>query len=439
MTLVSYAIALLLLSLIVFVHELGHFVIARLFGITVEVFSLGFGPEILGFTLGNTRYRLSWIPFGGYCKLKGEMEHTTPDSLYGKPPWVRILVLFAGAGFNILFALVMMTALYRIGYREVTPGRIVDVLAKLENQPSPAWESGLRPGDEILAMSDHVITSYQDIMAIVSLNANQPLTVRYSRQGRILSTTVTPHLVQASGVGDIGILPVYEVVVGGVLSNSPADHAHLERGDRIIAVNGMPVRYYYEFRQAIKDFADQQVSLTIVRREMTNTLSVTLSQADGQGFLGIVLAGKIAFAHTNTIQSPHLLSALVKGSGELWKQLLLTIQGVSRMVQGNLGVSQNLYGPIRIVRDTAMVTQWMDFALLVRFMALISLALGITNLLPIPGLDGGHILINTIEWVSHKKMPDALRIAIENIGVLFLLVLAAWVLSNDITNLFQGR
>ncbi len=439
MTILSYLVALLLLSVIVFVHELGHFLVARWFGITVEIFSIGFGPEMIGFTKGTTRYRVSWIPFGGYCKIKGELENTTPDSLYGKPAPVRILVLFAGAGFNILFALLVMTMLYTVGYKEIVPARVVDVIDTLNGQVSPAKESGLLPGSEILMINNQPVATYQDIVEKISLSANTPLTMVYVKDFHTNQITITPLLSPFSGMGEIGILPVYHVVIGGILSNSPAAQAKLKAGDRIIAIDGNPIRYYYEFREAIREKAFSPVSFTVVREKETNTITVTLDQRENRGFLGISLSGNLAFPVTNMVRSENLLAAFTKGSTELWKQLLLTIKGFSRMFEGNLGVSQNLYGPIRIVRDTALITQWLDFSLLARFIAVISLGLGLANLLPIPGLDGGHILINTLKWLSRRKLPDRIRIAIENIGILVLLLLGTWVLSNDITNLFKGR
>ncbi|MFN4217240.1 MAG: RIP metalloprotease RseP [Brevinematales bacterium] len=439
MTILSYFVALILLSTIVFVHELGHFLVARWFGITVEIFSIGFGPEMIGFTKGKTRYRLSWIPFGGYCKLKGELETTTPDSLYGKPAPVRILVLFAGAGFNILFALFTITMLYTVGYKEIVPARIVDVVDTLNNQVSPAKESGILPGSEIILINNQPVVTYQDIMEKISLSANIPLTMVYVKDFYTNQITITPLLSPFSGMGEIGILPVYEVVIGGILSNSPAAQANLKPGDRIIAIDGKTIRYYYEFREAIREKAFSPVNFTFIREKQTNTITITLDQRENRGFLGISLSGSLAFPFTNTVKSENLLTAFKKGNTELWKQFILTIKGFSRMFQGNLGISQNIYGPIRIVRDTALITQWLEFSLLARFIALISLGLGLANLLPFPGLDGGHILINTLEWLSQKKLPDRVRIVIENIGILVLLLFGTWVLSNDITNLFKGR
>ncbi|MCX7882156.1 MAG: RIP metalloprotease RseP [Brevinematales bacterium] len=439
MSIFSYIVALFLLSVIVFVHELGHFLVARWFGITVEIFSIGFGPEMIGFTKGKTRYRLSWIPFGGYCKLKGELQETTPDSLYGKPAWIRILVLFAGAGFNILFALFTMSFLYFVGYKEIVPSRVVDVLPTIKGKSSPAWESGLRPGCEILAINHQPVLTYNDILEHISLHANKPLSLVYRIDHHTNQTTVTPLLSSSSGLGEIGILPVYRVVIGGVLSNSPAFYSGLQPGDIIIAVDGKPTSFYYEFRYAIQDKALMPVSFTFVRKNSTNTLTITLDKVEEKGFLGISLAGSLAFPITNTVKSQNLLFALKKGSTELWKQFLFTIKGFSRMFEGNLGVSQNLYGPIRIVRETALITQWLEFSLLIRFIAIISLGLGVANLLPIPGLDGGHILINTLEWISRRKLPDHIRIALENIGILVLLLLGTWILSNDISHIFYRR
>jgi|YNPMSStandDraft_1061717.scaffolds.fasta_scaffold00018_14 regulator of sigma E protease len=437
-SLLSYAIGLAILGFIVFVHEMGHFLVARAFGIGVEIFSVGFGPEMIGWTKKNTRYRISWIPFGGYCKLKGELQQTTPDSLYGKPAWIRILVLVAGPLANLLLALLVMVLLYTVGYEEILPSRHVDIVESIDNKPSPAYEAGLRPGSEILSINGIPILSFQDIVENVALNANSPLSIVFVLSNTTNTTSVLPRLAESTGTGEIGVFPVYFPIIGAVLSNSPAQQAQLQPNDRIIGVDEKPITYYYEFREAIRNKGNMTVTLSILRGNSTNRVSIKLEKKENRGFLGISISG-LSLSITNRVRASSLSDAIKQGSRDLIKQLSLTIKGFARMFQGNLGVSQNLYGPIRIVRDTALVTSWGDFALLMRFIALISLGLGLANLIPIPGLDGGHILINGVEGILRRKIPDHLRIAIENIGILFLLVLAAWILSNDITNIITRR
>ncbi len=434
----SYLVALLVLSLLVFVHELGHFVVARLFGITVEVFSIGFGPEIFGWTWGSTRYRVSWIPFGGYCKLKGELAEMTPDSLYGKPPWMRILVLVAGPAANLVAAVVVMIVLYGVGYTEVLPSRRVDVMEKIAGVPSPAWEAGIRPGSEILSVNGKEIQSFQNIVEEVSLRAGQNLETVFVFEGRTNKTQVKPILNPESGLGVIGVFPLYEAVIGAVLSNRAAARAGLQPDDRIIAIDGQMIRYYYELRSVLENKQEQAIRLTYVRGEVTNTVSLVVESLEGRGVIGIQLSGQ-GDVVTNQVKSDSLFSAVSDGSRALWEQFLLTLRGLRSLVTGNISVSQNLYGPIRIVQTTALVSQLEDFSLLMRFVAVISLGLALANLLPIPGLDGGHVVINTVEWITRRRLDDRIRVAIESFGILVLLVLASWVLSNDIVNLLKGK
>ncbi|URA10378.1 RIP metalloprotease RseP [Thermospira aquatica] len=437
-TLLSYLLALVVLSLLVFVHELGHFVVARLFGITVEVFSIGFGPEIFGWTRGTTRYRVSWVPFGGYCKLKGEFSESAPDSLYGKPPWVRILVLLAGPVANLLAAVVVMIALYGVGYSEVLPSRRVDVMEKIAEEISPAWKAGLRPGSEILSLNGKEIQNFQNIMEEVALRVNQEVETVYVLNGQTNKTYVKPILNQETGLGVIGVFPLYEAVVGAVISNRAAAKAGLKRGDRIVAVEGKTIRYYYELRSVLEHNQEKEIRLTYVRGQDTNTVSLKVESLEGRGVIGIQLSGEGEVV-TNRVKSASWLLALSDGTRALWDQFLLTIRGFKSLLSGRISVSQNLYGPLRIVQTTALVTQLRDFSLLMRFVAVISLGLALANLLPIPGLDGGHVAIATVELLMRRRLDDRIRVAIESFGILVLLMLASWVLSNDIVNLLRGN
>jgi len=247
---INVIIGLLGLGLVVFLHELGHLIAAKKMGVTVEAFSVGWGPKIWSFERGGTDYRISWLPIGGYCKMKGErallkawQEKTStievePGDFYAARPWQRIVVLFAGPAINYLFAVLVFAAIALVGYTVYTYENRIVLAADYYDHSTPAAEAGLLTGDRIVGIDDTPVETFRDIQTIVSRNAGNRLLFTVNRNGRTLEIPIEPALVTESGAGQIGVFPWVDPVVAQVGEESAAEIAGLLPGDRIVAVNG---------------------------------------------------------------------------------------------------------------------------------------------------------------------------------------------------------
>jgi regulator of sigma E protease len=482
-------IAILVLGVLVFVHELGHFLMAKLGGIGVDVFSIGFGKELWGFTRGETRYRIGIIPFGGYCKMRGDESkdrkdkdkeidadipddkpdtETKPDdedkpqekdprAMYNRPAWARVIAIIGGPVFNYIFAILVLSILFLAGFKETPVSPRITISPVSEELPvNPAKEAGLRNGDIILSMrwqKDNVftrvfnrtayrnidVTAYSDIISVIALNRGTEIEITYIRDNATNSVFVVPEWNEELGMGDIGIGMTYLPIVGYVVTNSPAETAEFQENDVIAAFDGTPITYYYEFQDLIagKNPGDT-IRLTIERDDDVIEKRVRLTNREGAAFLGIA-PGAVDTVEIHR-KSKNFFHSFAMGFVEANTMLSRQVwDGIVAMFRGSINVQKNMSGPIRIIQITGKVATQTNFVTLVQFMALISVALGFFNLLPIPGLDGAHFLINTFEMVTTIKPSEKVLIAIEYVGLFFLITLSVLVFFNDIVNIILGR
>ena len=243
------------LSVIIFIHELGHFFVARFFGVHVESFSIGMGPVLLHKTVKGTDYRLSLIPFGGYCGMKGEKDFQTAmenkldripaekDSFYGVHPLKRIAIAFAGPFANVILAVAALSVVAMIGYDYYTsPNKIILASEFYPDSPLSAAEAGLQTGDRITVINGKRIEYFSDIVEAVSLSARKTLHIEADRNGTAMTFTLVPELDKSTGAGKIGVLSWLDPVIESAAENSPAFNAGLQNGDRIIEADGKAVR-----------------------------------------------------------------------------------------------------------------------------------------------------------------------------------------------------
>jgi len=441
---VNIIIAIVVLGILVFVHELGHFLMARLSGIGVETFSVGFGKELWGFTRGETRYRISVVPFGGYCRMKGEVvnddeeREKDPHAMNNRPAWARVLTVAGGALFNVIFAILILAVLYGVGYKDQKLVPKVEVLASYDDgHPTPAAVAGLKTGDVILSIDGKKIDGFSDITRLTALSAGKKFTVVFLRSELTQQTTLVPVYRKSLGMGDIGVIPVYQNLVGGLKEDGPASKVGILAGDRITAIDGIKVSTLPKIKQVLSNRANQEVTVTVDRKGKSKEFRFKLGRFQGRGYLGVSFSGVETYAKRVRAKNP--VDAFEMSFAENWRFLGETIKGLGAMFKGKVDAQRNVGGPIRMVQLTGEVAQYGGLVSMIRFMAMISMALGFFNMLPIPGFDGGHFVINSFEMITRIKPNEKIRRSIEMAGVLFILGLFVLVTMNDLFNIFTGR
>src|SRR5579875_901586 len=439
---------------LVIVHEFGHFWVARRLGFKVLRFSIGFGTPLWRKAVGRDRTEivLAPIPMGGYVKMLDEREGPVapadlPRSYLRRPPWQRILVLFAGPGFNILFAiLVLWGMLWANGTTSVRPV-VSEVTAS-----SPAARAGLVRGDEITAIDGKRVTDQRDVLfdllesvlsrgsarlAIRSPDgASRAVTLAVSDPAQRKRLSELSNLLAVLGFEMQG--PVRPPVVGAVAPNGPAARAGLRAGDRIVAVDGRPVHDFADITRDLPTKAGQTVEMSYVRSGEEHTVSITLAQLENQGtrYVGIgVLSTAPKFPPGLIVHRPlSPPAALATAVSEAWD--LTAVQGrlIWRMVLGQVSL-KNLSGPIGIAQYAGESAEE-GVASFLSFLVLISLAIALFNLLPIPILDGGQIVFQAAEWVKGSPLSERTQAFGQQVGIALLVLLLGVAIFNDVSRQF---
>lgn len=421
----------ILLGVMILVHEAGHFWAALSVGIKVETFSIGFGPRLLGFRRGETDFRISAIPFGGYVKMVGEQPgdeaaSADPRSFQAKPRWQRAIVVVAGPLMNVLLAIAIVTGLYMYGFqKEATAGpAVISSLAP----NSPAAAAGLQSGDRFVQLGSKHDPSWQDVVLEESLNANHALPVTVNRAGKKVQTTVTPRMDAKEGVGVAGWRG--DVQVGEVAQGSPAFAAGLKPGDLFINVNGQPVESILSVQQIIFHSNGNPVELDLMRDSKMRTVTVVPVKGDNPKLpwrIGIAFRGPVQFVKLG-------FGAALAESLHFNRQNATLIFEVLRSIAVQRVSPKTLAGPIEIAHmsnQAAHEGATSFFGL----MAMVSLNLAIFNLLPIPILDGGTLLLLLVEMIMQREMSLRVKETVFKLGFVFLMMVVVFVIYNDISRI----
>ena len=433
--LTSIAAFTFVLGVLVFVHEMGHYLMARRIGIRVLTFSLGFGPKLLTVKRGDTDYCISAIPLGGYVKMAGEnpddVRSGADDEFLSKTKWERFQVLIMGPTMNILLAFVIMAVVLYQGadvpaYEEQPP--IVGYVM----EASPAEQSGIRVGDLILSIGGRPVQTWEELFVTVMPRAERELEVVLRRGLQEVTTQVTPEAQTQFQVGDLGVVPIMQPQILNVMTGDPADLAGIRPRDVITAVNDEPITRDNPFVETINANADVALMLTVVRGGQTLKIEVTPALRGNVGLIGVELSP----FEVRTIE-PGPLQAIQMSfeknyawSGLIFQTLggLLTSETSPKQLVGPLGIAQLSGGAAQI-----------GLVALFTLMAMISLNLGILNLLPIPVLDGGHIFIMALEGLSRRDFSVRIKEKIQLAGFVVLLMLMITVIYNDLTRINWGE
>ncbi len=435
-------------GIMVFVHELGHFIAAKRVGIGVEVFSLGWGKKIVGFDYKGTNYRISMLPFGGYCKMKGEdpyslQEQREDGSFFEARPWKRIVTSAAGPMANVLFAVLVLALIWWTGFNVHTDGNRIVLVSDYSldgfSELPPATQAGLKSGDRIIAIDGQPVNHFQDLLKTVATAPNEQLVLTILREDRQLQIALTPQLDLDTGAGRIGVYAWRDPIADKVDSGGSAALAGLQRGDLIVAAGGQPVRHTIDLYQQL---GDRPETLEIrYRRDGTEINATLVLDYDEQGIAKLGLNFAVDVYPSQRVGP---IGALRKGIEESWDTFLITVKGIGLLFQG-INLRNAVAGPLRItyyVGSVATSGFSIGFAQGIvsyfRFLCLLSIVLFIINLLPIPGLDGGQILVFTLEILRRKPLPPKVIARIQMISFSFIILIAVVVTFSDIL-FFMGR
>jgi regulator of sigma E protease len=418
------------LGVLIFVHELGHFMMARRIGVRVLTFSLGFGPKLLKFRRGDTEYCISAVPLGGYVKMAGENPEDArtgaSDEFLSKSKWQRFQVLVMGPVMNIALAiLVMWLVLY-----QGAPVPAFDqqpVVVGGFTATSVAKTAGVGIGDRVVSVDGKPTANWDEFsMAIVS-KAKRPVTLGIDRQGRTDEVRIVPESIGKFEMGDIGILPIMHPEVQSVDADKPAARAGLKRGDVILAAGGERSITRDRLIELIKAHENQPFPLEV--RRSGETLTVTVTPANlGTGHA--IIGANLSPFELRTVE-PGPVEALKLSLQRNWDWAKLIIQTLGGLFTRETSVKQ-LMGPVAIaeVSGAAAEQGWLS---LFSLMAMISLNLGLLNLMPIPVLDGGHIAILAMEGLSRRDFSMKVKEKMLLAGFVLLLMLMVTVIYNDLT------
>ncbi len=427
------ALALLfVLGVLIFVHELGHFLVAKYFGVGVEVFSLGFGKRVAGFRRGDTDYRLSLLPLGGYVKMVGENpdeELSGADNEYlGKPKWQRFLVLIAGPAMNIALAFILTVGVYQLGIR-VQADSDDPVVIGLVQADSPAAEAGLQPGDRIVTVDGETMPNWEQFRTRILISANQPMNFGVIRGGAEITLPITPMASGEQGTGLIGVIAPVPPEVGPVAEDGMAAEAGLQPGDRIVGIDGVVISHWNRLVELLSSRPGEPLTLSVDRAGSRFETTLTPQLGDND-LLDVGFAPNPA--NFFEVRSYPLGEAMVEAGRKLRRDSLLLGEILKRLFTGRMSV-KTLSGPIEIARFSGAATRTGDPSVVMSFMAFISLQLGILNLLPIPVLDGGQVALILFEGAIRRDLSLRVKERIMQVGLVMLVSLMVVVLTLDLT------
>ena len=425
--------ALLGFSILVFIHELGHMLVGRAVGIGVEQFSIGFGPAIIKFKIKSILFKLSAIPFGGYCKFKGQEDFGTgqsnaePDDFYSRPPWARLLAIIAGPVSNILIAIIIFVIIFALPTKELANNTIV-----VDSQYEEVIE--LESGDEIIAINGKEVTHSQQIMTTLLNKFEEEITLTVIRDGKQIQVKYTPkfkNLEQNKMEFTIG--DTEYPYIARVSEGSPAEKAGIKKGDKILKINDKEINLSSTISEVINKQDKDEVKVTILRNGETKELTMTPIKEGDRKIIGVYPVN-IVNPQYNLVKR-NLGEAIVRGVEESYNAVWVTIKGLGKLFSGEADIMKNVAGPIGIFTLIGRAGATQPLVDYIRLLGLISVLLGFFNLLPIPAVDGGHIVLTIIEMIRGKPLSMKVIQVVQLIGVVLILTLFVLVAIKDIINL----
>ena len=430
-TLISF---LVVLGILVFIHELGHFIMAKLSGVGVLKFSLGFGPKIIGIKRGETEYLISALPLGGYVKMVGEStdeevsQEDNEKSFANKPLSKKAAIVVAGPIMNLVLAFALLPLIYLIG---------IQIPAYLDKEPIIGYvvkgeiadKAGLRKGDIILSIDDESIKNWEELNTAIISNPNRSLKLKIKRDGALKEILFTPEASSRTGGGIAGFLPPLIPAVGGLNKGLPAEKAGLNIGDTILAVNGVKIDHWIELQQAIQNKKAEEKLLLIKRGNETFTVGIKPELNED---IKAYVIGISPLQETITRRYGPV-GAVIEGTKKMGELTIMTFVIIKKLFFGEISI-KTLGGPLMIAQVAGQAAE-SGLTALLSLTAFLSLQLGILNLLPIPVLDGGFFVFFGIEALRGKPLSEKVMTIVQNIGIGLLVLLMVFVTYNDVMRL----
>ena len=430
-TLISFIIV---LGILIFIHELGHFAVAKACGVGVEKFSLGFGPKLIGIKRGETEYRISLLPLGGYVKMVGEAagesvsDELRMKSFTHKPVWKRVLIVAAGPTMNLVLAIVLLPVIFMIGiqlpvYLE-KPAEVGYVVVG-----EPAQKAGIQAGDTIVEFGGREIKHWEDLLTQVAMSPSKKVELTLERGGEKIETAITPDASAETGAGYGGMYPPMKPVIGDVASGYPAREAGIKAGDTILSIDGLAIRHWAELEDVIHK-SGKKIKLHVLRdsKELTFEVMPKYNEDAKVHLIGISRQEEVQVRQYGFTES---ISKGVTTGVQMTGKLFVVIKG---LVLGEYSL-KTLGGPIMIAQVAGKAAE-SGISDVLSLVAFLSLQLGIINLFPIPVLDGGHIVFFGLEAIKGKPLSEKFMTVAQQVGIVLLIGLMVLVTWNDLLRVF---
>jgi len=427
---------LVLIGVMIVIHEMGHYLVARFFDVHIEAFSVGFGPKLFKWQVGETEFRISWLPFGGYVKMAGEQPTDTgdPRGFNMKPRWQRLLIVAAGPLMNVVLAFGLTTGLFMAHYPKLASATKAAVIGYVRPD-TPAAKAGLREGDVIVQLENKQDPSWDDVVLreIVSAKRQLPLLVR--RGGKVFHVLVTPEIEPKSGVGSAGWAPQTEIEVGGVLPGMDAERKGLKKGDQLVSVDGQPIRTASKLHDVLARGGGKPIHLVYRRDDALHDVELTPTSGDAGGGEQSWMIGVALAPHVIYVKLP-VVNAVQESVTQNVKSATLIFQFLGALAERRSS-AKSLEGPIGIAQLSGEAAREGAFTF-ISLMSTVSLNLAIFNLLPIPILDGGMLLLLLIEMVIRHDLSLQIKETVFKLGFVFLMMVVVFVIYNDLSKILPG-
>ncbi len=411
------------LGVIIFVHEGGHYLMAKAFGVRVLTFSLGFGRRLWGFRRGETDYRVSLVPLGGYVKLSGEdlgEEAQDPRDFVARPRWQRVLIFLAGPLMNAVLAILLVAGLFMVGLDVPALQSIPSIIGTVE-AGSPAERAGLKPGDEIVELGGKAVEHWQEVAFAIMTSVDRPLPVVVERGDARLTLTLVPHKLPGYEFGDAGLFPKVLPKIAQLTPGAPAEKAGFQLGDEVRGVDGRSLTSMLEFVGYIEQKIGQPVKVEMLRAGARVELTVVPADQGGKGRIGVTLTISQRYPPGRAFVES------VRFNYEIARQSLVV---VGKIFTREVAAKSALAGPLEIAAQSGAAAR-SGFKNLLYLMAVISVSIGLLNLFPIPLLDGGQISVLLVESGLRRDLPLVWKERINQFGLVVIVLLMVTVLYFD--------